>query len=799
MSSIDKFGAMSDTQYDPEGLKEWLPLVPLKDVVVFPRMVVPLLVGRAASVAAVEECLASGRLLFVCTQNNPDLETPGPDDIYKTGVAASILQTLRMPDGTLKVVVEGLVRCTVRRMHVMEAMSQVLVRPLKTQVLRDKNGLALMRTMLNQFEDYVRLSQRIAPEILVGLRNVTDADALADLICSYLSLRVQERQELLDTEGIRPRLEKISMFLMRENELFEIEHKVRERVREQMEQSQREYYLNEQLKAINQELGKEEGGDEFAELREQIAKASMPKDVEEKALRELGRYQRMPFMSPEGAVIRTYIEWLLDMPWRKRTRDALDLIAAREVLDKDHYGLVKVKERILEFLAVRKLSKSTKGPILCLVGPPGVGKTSLGKSIARAMGRKFVRVSLGGIRDEAEIRGHRRTYVGSMPGRIIQYIKKAGVRNPVFMLDEIDKMSTDFRGDPASALLEVLDPEQNRAFNDHYLEIDFDLHEVFFITTANNEYDIPHPLHDRMEIVRLSGYTAFEKLHIAKLFLVPKQSEECGLGDSDVHITDDALTTLMERYTREAGVRDLERQIANIYRKCARKIVEGTAQRPITVADTDLPALLGPYEYSGIRRDMEPYVGVAIGMAWTNTGGDLLKIETITMKGRGGLIMTGQLGDVMQESAKAAYSYIRAHAADLNITVPFYRTLDMHVHVPEGAIPKDGPSAGVAIAMSMISALRQMAPEPIAMTGEITLRGRVLPIGGVKEKVLAAHRAGIRTIILPIENEKDLVEIPIEVKSEVHFELVQDVGEVLRLMFPRLNEITEPDTAAPRS
>lgn len=768
-------------------MKDWLPLLPLKEVVIFPRMVVPLLVGRPASVAAIEDCLASGRLLFVCTQINPDLESPDVEDLHQTGVAANILQTLRMPDGTMKIVVEGLTRGVVKRSHNNAGRIEVQIRPVKPQVIRDKNGLALMRTTLSQFEDYVRLSQRIAPEVLVSLRNVTEAEVLADLICAYLPLRVEERQELLSIEPLRERLEKISLLLMRENDLLEIERKVRERVREQMEQSQREFYLHEQLKAIHQELGKaEEGGDEFAELRDMIEKAGMPLDVKEKATRELSRYQRMPFMSPEGAVIRTYIEWLLDMPWRKKTKDSLNLLAAAKILDEDHYGLKKVKERILEFLAVRKISKSAKGPILCLVGPPGVGKTSLGKSIARAMGRKFVRVSLGGIRDEAEVRGHRRTYVGSMPGRIIQYIKKAGVRNPVFMLDEIDKMSMDFRGDPAAALLEVLDPEQNRAFNDHYLEIDFDLHEVFFITTANNEFDIPHALHDRMEIVRLPGYTSFEKMHIAKLFLLPKQMHETGLTNRHVEITDDALRTLMERYTREAGVREFERQIANVCRKAARRIVETESMELIRITDADLPALLGPYEYSGAQKHLEPQVGVAIGMAWTQSGGDTLKIETITMKGRGGLILTGQLGDVMQESAKAAYSYTRAHAEELGITMPFYRTMDLHVHVPESAIPKDGPSAGVAIAVSIISALRQMPPNSISMTGEITLLGHVLPIGGVKEKVIAAHRAGIRKIILPKENEKDLVEIPNEVKEDIQFELVEELAQVLKLTFPDL-------------
>lgn len=767
------------------GLNDKLPLLPLKEVVVFPHMVVPLLVGRPMSVAAVEECLASGRMLFVCAQIDPGDDAPDIEALYNVGVAANILQTMRMPDGTMKIVIEGLARGVVRKLIQRKALTEVVVRPMRSTGLNDKRGLALMRTTLAQFEDYVRLSQRIAPEIVISLRNVTDAETLSDLICAYISLRTEERQDLLATENVRIRLEKISALLMRENELFDIERQVRERVREQMEHSQREYYLQEQLKAIHQELGKtDEGGDESSELRTMVEKARMPKDIEEKALREVARYQRMPFMSPEGAVIRTYIEWLADVPWHKRSKDTLDIERAKEILDEDHYGLAKVKERILEFLAVRKLSKHAKGPILCLVGPPGVGKTSLGKSIARAMDRKFVRVSLGGVRDEAEIRGHRRTYVGSMPGRIIQSMKKVGVKNPVFMLDEVDKMNTDFRGDPASALLEVLDPEQNQAFNDHYLEVDFDLHEVFFITTANNEFDIPHALHDRMEIVRLSGYTSYEKHHIARLFLIPKQMRECGLKKADIQIEESAVAVLIDRYTREAGVRELERQISSVCRKVARKILGKSAPKPFVISEKNVQELLGPFEYSELRADMELQCGVAIGMAWTNTGGDILHIETSVMKGKGVLTLTGQLGSVMQESAKAAYTYLRAHAKELSVSETFYKTLDLHVHVPEGAIPKDGPSAGVPIAVSMLSVLRGKAPQrAVAMTGEITLRGRVLPIGGVKEKVLAAHRAGIRVVVLPKENEKDLVDIPEEVKKDTEFILVNTIGEAFSAVF----------------
>ena len=774
-------------EQDPpmESFRGELPLLPLKDMVVFPRMVSPLLVGRPASVAAVEESLASGRPLFLCTQKDANVDAPSKEQLHKVGVIARVLQTLRMPDGTMKVVVEGRSRAQLRRVIFRNLFADASVRTSVLKPIKDKKGTALMRTVMSQFEEYVRLSQRIAPEIVVSMRDLADAEILADLICSYMSLRTPERQELLDLEDVRERLEKLLGFLMRENELLEIEHKVRDRVQEQMERSQREYYLNEQLKAIHQELGgREEGPDEFTELREAIENAGMPKDVEEKAMRELSRFQRMPSMSPESTVIRTYLDWLIDTPWKKRTKDTIDLDFAQKVLDEDHYGLSKVKERILEFLAVRKLSKHSRGPILCLVGPPGVGKTSLGQSIAKAMKRKFVRMSLGGVRDEAEIRGHRRTYVGSLPGRIIQCMKKGGVKNPLFMLDEIDKMSTDFRGDPASALLEVLDPEQNKAFNDHYLEVDFDLHEVFFITTANSEYDIPHPLHDRMEIVRLPGYTMFEKEHIARGFLIPKQLEASGLTEKNISFTDDGLRMLIERYTREAGVRELERQIANVCRKIARKVVEGKGKKVFVVTETSLPDLLGPFEYSELKADVEPEAGVAIGLAWTQMGGDVLHIETSVMKGKGGLLLTGKLGEVMQESARAAYSYLRAHAEELKISPSFYKTMDMHVHVPEGAIPKDGPSAGITMAVSMLSALRG-APQNArrAMTGELTLRGRVLPVGGIKEKVLAAHRVGIRTVIMPKENEKDLVEIPKEVRDDISFKLVSNVEEVFAIVF----------------
>lgn len=762
-------------------------LLPLKDVVIFPRMVVPLLVGRPSSLAAVEGSLAHNLPLFLCAQRDAAEENPTAEGLYTVGVAASVLQSLRMPDGTMKVVVEGLGRGQVKSFTLGgDEAGEVIVRSLDGPRERSDKVDALARTVIGQFEDYVQLSQRIAPEVFMSIQGMEEPELAADTICAYLPVRVEERQQLLEQVDLEARLEMMASLLMRENEMIRMEHSVRDRVRDQMERGQREHYLHEQLKLIHQELGsREDGGDEFTEIRGLIAKAKMPKDVKAKAEREFGRYERMPMLSPEGAVIRSYLEWLCDMPWSKRTRDSLNLARAQQVLDEDHYGLEKVKDLILEYLAVRKLSNSTRGPILCLVGPPGVGKTSLGESIARAMKRKFVRASLGGIRDEAEIRGHRRTYIGAMPGRIIQSIKKAGVKNPLFLLDEIDKLNADFRGDPSSALLEVLDPVQNKDFSDHYLEVSFDLSEVFFIATANSEYDIPHALHDRMEIVRLSGYTHREKEEIARLFLVPRSLADCGLDPKRVRLEADGVTTTIQRYTREAGVRELERQIARVMRKVARRVVDKTAKGNIVIGGEMVMELLGPPVYSGLRAVEEPQPGIAIGMAWTQIGGDILYIETSTMEGKGKLTLTGQLGSVMKESAEAAFTYIRAHAKALGVAADFHKKLDLHVHVAEGAVPKDGPSAGTALTVSMISALTGRAPRAtLSMTGEITLLGRVLPVGGIKEKVLAAHRSGVRTILLPRENEKDLPDVPAEVRDEITFVLVDTVEEVLAAAFP---------------
>ena len=762
-----------------------LPMVPLKDVVVFPGMVTPLLVGRPASLAAVEECLASGAPVFLCTQRDSDMEMPEMEDLYPIGVIANLLQTLRMPDGTMKIVIEGRIRGQLCGLDFERGFGEAEVHEIIETETQDKQATALMRTVMDQFEDYVRLSQRVAPEIVVSIRAVTDLSALADTVSAYMPVPTEERQELLAMTNPCQRLEHISGILLRELDLLEIEQSVRERVREQMERGQREYYLHEQMKAIQRELGnREDFTDEIADLQEQISKARMPAEAKEKAEQELRRYERMPSMSPEAAVIRSYLEWLVEIPWKKKTKEVIDIGLAEKILDEDHYGLTKVKERILEFLAVRSLHKGSRGPVLCLVGPPGVGKTSLGKSIARAMTRKFVRVSLGGVRDEAEIRGHRRTYIGALPGRIIQSMRKVGVRNPLFMLDELDKMTMDFRGDPSSALLEVLDPEQNSSFSDHYLEVDYDLSDVFFIATANSEYEIPYALHDRLEIVRLSGYTANEKEHIARLFLIPKQIRENGLSDGLIRFADSGLMLMINRYTREAGVRELERKIAAICRKVARQVVTRKPAKAIVINAEQAQKFLGPETYTDNRAEDQSEIGLAVGMAWTETGGDILCIETSLMPGKGELMLTGQLGEVMQESARAAHTYLRANGQTLRIPPRFHREYDMHIHMPEGAIPKDGPSAGVAMAISMLSALRKQAPEPrVAVTGEITLRGRVLPVGGVKEKVIAAHRAGIRTVILPAENKRDLVEIPKEVLADIEFKLVKTIGEVFDVAF----------------
>lgn len=765
-----------------------MPMIPLKDMIIFPGMVVPLLVGRAASIAAIEECLTEDVPLFLCAQKDPDVEEPRAREMHRVGVTASILQTLRLPDGTLKVVVEGLTRGRVSQFQFAGDYYTArlkLINPTLTDEDSEETK-ALVRFVMDGFAKYVRLGQRLAPEVLASVQAEQMPDDVMDGICAYLAIDAEERQKLLDEGDTKKRLEALALALHQENELLELEQQVRDRVREQMERGHREVYLQEQLRVIHQELGGREGTkDEFTELREMITKAKMPKDIQERAERELSRYERLPPMSPESGIMRVYLEWMCEMPWNNRTKATLDLEHAEKALDERHYGLSKVKERILEFLAVQKLNKRPKGPILCLVGPPGVGKTSLGEAVAEAMNRKFVRVSLGGIRDEAEIRGHRRTYIGALPGRIIQNIKTAGVKNPVFMLDEIDKMNVDFRGDPASALLEVLDPAQNQHFSDHYMEVDFDLSEVFFVATANNEMDIPYALYDRLEVVNLPGYTPQEKEAIARQHLIPRQLEACGLGSAKVKLDDAVLELIIDRYTREAGVRELERQLSKIFRKLARELVTDKKKFKPNVDLARAQDMLGPPTFSQVRMETQAEVGVAVGMAWTQSGGDTLQIETCLVPGKGKLVLTGQLGEVMKESAQAAHAYMRSRGAALQLDAEKLANNDMHIHVPEGATPKDGPSAGIALLVSMLSALLGVAPQAaVAFTGEITLRGRVLPVGGIKEKVLAAHRAGIRTIVLPKENEKDFPEVPAEVRDAITWNLVEDASEVVAVAFP---------------
>lgn len=768
------------------------PMVPLKDMVLFPHMVIPLLIGRLPSLDAVDAALDSEEPLFVCLQRDADVEHPALEDMYRVGVRVQILQTLRLPDGAVKIVVEGLSRAKLIGFTAQNDWVGAVTEEIPPIESSSKATDALVGLVLKQFEDYAQKSQRVSPEIVLGLQNIDDPHLLCDMVCAHLGVKTEERQELLELAVLDERLEALTVLFARELELLTIEQDVRDRVRDQMEKGQREYFLTEQMRVIQRELGSGEyAGDDVQEIRQLVGKTKMPKDVREKAARELTRFDRMPLMTPESAIVQTYLEWLTDVPWTKRSKDSLDLLKAQRILDEDHYGLPKVKERILEFLSVRKLSKSTRGPVMCLVGPPGVGKTSLGQSVARAMGRKFTRVSLGGVRDEAEIRGHRRTYIGAMPGRIIQSMSKCGVRNPVFMLDEIDKMAQDFRGDPASALLEVLDPEQNKSFSDHYLEVDYDLSEVFFVTTANSEYDIPDALLDRMELIHIPGYTPLEKEQIARKFLIPKQFKETGITEKHVDFRSDSLQTLLQRYTDEAGVRELERQIAMVFRKIAREVVTNTKKKfaRVLLTPEKIIEMLGPPIYSDVQQHLRSEVGVSVGLAWTSTGGDTLVIETTVMKGKGDLKLTGQLGEVMQESAQAAYTYLRANAKELKISVEFWKSADIHVHLPEGGIPKDGPSAGGALTVSMLSALRKRAPAAqLAMTGEITLRGRILPVGGVTEKVLAAHRAKIRKLVLPKENERDLVDIPKEVLETIEFVPVETLEEVLLHAFPKVRK-----------
>jgi ATP-dependent Lon protease len=746
-------------------------------------MVIHLDVGREKSVKAIEEAMIQDRYIFLATQKEAQTDDPGVDDIYQVGTVAEVKQLLKLPGGTIRVLVEGLARARILNYNASEPYFLVEIEQYIEQYEKSAQLEALMRNLVHQFEQYVKLSKRIPPETVVSVVNIDDPGRLSDIVVSHLPLRIEDKQRILESVEITDRLENLCAILSKELEIVELERRINVRVRKQMEKTQKEYYLREQIKAIQRELGeKDERVAEGEEYREKIAEAKLPKDVEEKALKEVERLEKMPPMAAEATVVRNYLDWLLALPWTKSTRDRLDINMVQQILDEDHYGLHKVKERIIEYLAIRKLAKKMKGPILCFVGPPGVGKTSLGKSIARALERKFVRISLGGVRDEAEIRGHRRTYVGALPGRIIQGMRTAGSKNPVFLLDEVDKMSMDFRGDPSAALLEVLDPEQNNAFSDHYIEIPFDLSNVMFITTANLAYNIPRPLMDRMEVIYISGYTEEEKLQIALRHLIPKQLKEHGLSRENLTISENAVRRLIREYTRESGVRNLERQIASLCRKTAKEIVadNNNKRKRIRMTIKNIEQFLGIPQYRYGTAEKSDQVGVATGLAWTEVGGDTLFIEVTACKGKGALTLTGKLGDVMRESAQAGYSYVRSRAATLGIDEQFYEKVDIHIHIPEGAISKDGPSAGITMATALASALTgRKVRHDVAMTGEITLRGRVLPVGGLKEKILAAHRAGIKTIIMPLENKKDLEDIPQNVKSKLEFILVEHMDEVL--------------------
>lgn len=761
--------------------KRKIPLIPLRGLLVYPSMVVHLDVGRDKSVKALEKVMLDDHEIFLSTQIDVAVDQPDEEDLYQTGTLAKVNQMLKLPNGTIRILVEGEKRAKINKFIETDPMFEVEVTYLEEVRDSDLEEQALMRSVLQLFEQYTQLSKKISPETYASVADVEEPGYLADVIASHLPLKIKDKQQILEILDVKERLAKLAEILTNEKEVLGLEKKIGQRVKHSMEKTQKEYYLREQMKAIQKELGEREGkSGEIEEFREKIDESTMPEEVKQTALKELDRYEKVPSSSAESSVIRNYIDWLIQLPWTEETEDDLNINHAEKILNEDHYGLEKVKERVLEYLAVQKLTRSMKGPILCLVGPPGVGKTSLARSVARSLNRKFVRMSLGGVRDEAEIRGHRRTYVGAMPGRIIQGMKKAGTINPVFLLDEIDKMANDFRGDPSSALLEVLDPEQNHTFSDHYIEEPYDLSKVMFITTANYIATIPQPLFDRMEMLYIAGYTEVEKMQIAKRHLWPKQVKEHGLDKGKVQMRDDAIRKVIRHYTREAGVRTLERQLAAICRKAAKEIVSGNKKR-VVVTEKTVEAFLGKPKFHYGKAEEEDQVGTATGLAYTTAGGDTLSIEVSLYPGKGHLTLTGQLGDVMKESAQAAFSYIRSRAGELNIDPEFHEKNDIHIHVPEGATPKDGPSAGITIATALVSALTGRAVrKEVGMTGEITLRGRVLPIGGLKEKTLSAHRAGLTTILLPKDNEKDLEDIPESVRKDLKFIAVSHLDEVLK-------------------
>lgn len=757
-----------------------VPLLPLRGVLVYPTMVLHLDVGRDKSIQALEQAAMDENIIFLAMQKEMNIDDPKEDDIYSVGTVAKVKQMLKLPNGTLRVLVEGLHRAEVVEFIEEENVVQVSIKTITEEVEADLEEKALMRTLLEHFEQYIKVSKKVSNETFATVADVEEPGRLADLIASHLPIKTKQKQEILEIISVKERLHTLISIIQDEQELLSLEKKIGQKVKRSMERTQKEYFLREQMKAIQTELGDKEGkGGEVEELREKIEQSGMPEETMKAALKELDRYEKLPASSAESGVIRNYIDWLLALPWTEATEDMIDLAHSEEILNKDHYGLEKVKERVLEYLAVQKLTNSLKGPILCLVGPPGAGKTSLARSIATSLNRNFVRVSLGGVRDESEIRGHRRTYVGAMPGRIIQGMKKAKSVNPVFLLDEIDKMSNDFRGDPSAALLEVLDPEQNHNFSDHYIEEPYDLSKVMFVATANTLSSIPGPLLDRMEIISIAGYTELEKVHIAREHLLPKQLKEHGLRKGNLQVRDEALLEIIRYYTREAGVRTLERQIAKVCRKAAKIIVTAERKR-IVVTEKNVVDLLGKHIFRYGQAEKTDQVGMATGLAYTAAGGDTLAIEVSVAPGKGKLILTGKLGDVMKESAQAAFSYIRSRAEELQIDPDFHEKNDIHIHVPEGAVPKDGPSAGITMATALISALTGIpVSKEVGMTGEITLRGRVLPIGGLKEKTLSAHRAGLTKIILPAENEKDLDDIPESVKENLTFVLASHLDEVL--------------------
>jgi len=758
------------------------PLLPLRDVVVYPQIVQPLFVGRPKSIKALEVAMASDKQVLLVAQKNPTEDEPGIEDLFQIGTIATILQLIRLPDGTVKVLVEGLTRAKIKTVTFESDHFRADTALLNGEEVSEKEAALLIRSLLSQFDQYVQLSKKIPPEVMTSISSIDEPGRLVDTIASHMTLQLEEKQNLLELAGLQARIEHLMALIEAEIDLFQVEKRIRGRVKKQMEKSQREYYLNEQMKAIQKEMGElDDVPNEAEELKQRIEDAGMSKDAKEKALSELNKLKMMSPMSSEASVVRTYLDWLVNIPWKKRSKVRLDLAQAEKILESDHYGLKEVKERILEYLAVQKRVKKLKGPILCLVGPPGVGKTSLGESIARATNRKFVRMALGGVRDEAEIRGHRRTYIGSLPGKLLQKLSKVGVKNPLFLLDEIDKMGMDNRGDPASALLEVLDPEQNNSFNDHYLEVDYDLSEVMFVCTSNS-MNIPEPLLDRMEVIRIPGYTEDEKINIAQRYLVPKQMKNNGVSDKELDFGEEPIRDLIRYYTREAGVRGLERDIAKVCRKVVKENSLGKAVTPVHLTSENLEHYSGVRKYDYGKAELENKIGQVNGLAWTQVGGELLTIEAIAVEGKGKTIKTGSLGDVMQESIQAALTVVRSRARSLGLDTNFHEKYDLHIHVPEGATPKDGPSAGVGMCTALVSVLTMIPVRAdVAMTGEITLRGQVLRIGGLKEKLLAAHRGNIKTVIIPQDNERDLAEIPDNIKADLEIVPVRWIDQVLEV------------------